>query len=108
MARASIAIFPKKLEYSDNRTKPEVPDEVFEAAQRVTANKGGCELVRSKTGLYIVAYSENGPSKRSEGWEDWLPVYVAKISTWASGGIQAEELQAFLDEKENGNEEVTD
>lgn len=110
MARASIAIFPRTLEYSDNRTKPEVPSEIFEAAQRVIEQKNGCELVRNKSGLYIVAYSENGPSKRPEGWEAWLPVYVAKINTWASGGIQIEELQAFLDakEKENENEKSTD
>lgn len=108
MTRASIAIFPRKLEYSDNRTKPEVPDGVFEATQRIMAKKDGCELVRSKNGLYIVAYSENGPSKRPEGWEAWLPIYVAKISAWESGGIQAEELQAFLDAKENKSEKTTD
>jgi hypothetical protein len=108
MARASIAIFPRKLEYSDNRTRPEVPDEVFEVALRVAENKDGCEIVRSKSGLYVVAYSENGPSKRREGWEEWLPVYVAKVSTWASGGIQEAEMQAFLESKEKENEEVSD
>jgi len=112
MTRASIAIFPRKLEYSDNRTKPEVPSEVFKAAQRIAENRKGCELVRSKNGLYIVVYSENGPSKRPEGWEAWLPIYIAKISTWASGGIQDEELQAFLNEEkenaENAENEETD
>jgi hypothetical protein len=99
MARASIAIFPKKVEYSDSRTKPETPDEVFEAAKRIAENKNGCELIRGKTGLYIVAYSESGPSKRSEGWENWLPVYVAKVQTWSSGGIQTEELTEYEQSK---------
>ncbi|MHA2279522.1 MAG: hypothetical protein ACXAC5_01335 [Promethearchaeota archaeon] len=103
MARASIAIFPKKMEYSDSRAKPETPSEVFEAAKRVIQTET-CELVRGKTGLYIVAYSENGPSKRPEGWENWLPVYVAKIEVWASGGIQTEELFEYERSKETENE----
>lgn len=100
MARASIAIFPKKVEYSDNRSKPEIPDEVFEAVKRVSTNKDGCELIRNKTGLYIVAYSKSGPSKRPEGWENWLPVYVAKIESWASGGVQIQELFEYEQSKE--------
>ncbi len=101
MTRASIAIFPKKVDYSDKRPCPETPPEIFEAVQRVIENKSGCELVRSKSGLYIVAYSETGPGNDSAGWDGWLPVYVAKIVQWASGGIRQKEMNEFLEEKEN-------
>ena len=101
MARASIAIFPKTIEYSDNRTKPEIPDEIFEIAQKLAEQKSGCELVRAKTGLYVVMYSETGPSTRPEGWENWLPIYIAKIESWKSGGIKEDEMEQFLDGKAN-------
>lgn len=101
MARASISIFPKKVEYSDDRPSPETPSEVFEAAQRVIEKKDGCELVRSKSGLYIVTYSETGPGHEAAGWHGWLPVYVAKVVQWASGGIRQKEMDEFLKEKTN-------
>lgn len=101
MARASIAIFPKKIDYVDSRPSPETPPEVFEAAQKVIEAKDGCELVRSRSGLYIVAYSETGPSNRSEGWDGWLPVYIAKVAEWASGGIRVQEMEDFVTEKKN-------
>lgn len=103
MARASIAIFPKKLKYEDSRPSPETPPEVFETAQKIIAAQGGCELVRSRSGLYIVAYSETGPSNRPEGWDGWLPVYVARVVEWAAGGIRVEEMEKF--EMENENED---
>lgn len=99
MTRASVAIFPNKLDYSDNRTRPLTPPEVFEAASRVAQNKG-CELIRSSTGLYVVQYSKSGPGKTAEGWNGWLPVYIARIETWCSGGIQELEMQEFIDSKE--------
>lgn len=102
MTRASISIFSKKVEYTDNRSIPETPPEVFEAAQRIAEAQKGCEIVRSKTGLYVVAYSETGPSNQKAGWEDWLPVYVAKVSEWSSGGIRQNELKEY---KENKNED---
>ncbi len=105
MTRASIAIFPKKVTYSDSRPNPDIPDEVFEVAKRIAEQKNGCELIRNKTGLYAIAYSETGPSKRPEGWEDWLPVYIAKIETWASGGIKKSELEEYLKEKENDQDD---
>ncbi len=98
MSRASIAIFAKKGEYSDNRTRPETPLEVFDAVQRVIDSKG-CELVRSKTGLYVIQYSETGPGKEAMGWSDWLPVYVAKINEWSSGGIKKDEMEAHLHDR---------
>jgi hypothetical protein len=104
MARASIAIFPKKIEYTDSRPSPDTPSEVFEAAQRIIEAKDGCELVRSRSGLYIVAYSETGPSNCPEGWDGWLPVYVAKVVEWAAGGIRVQEMEDFMTEKDNENE----
>jgi len=99
MTRASIAIFPKKVEYSDDRPCPETPSEVFDAAQRVIENKDGCKLVRTKSGLYVVAYSKTGPGNDPAGWDGWLPVYVAKVVQWASGGIRQKEMDEFLEEK---------
>ena len=99
MTRASIAIFPKKVDYSDERTCPETPADVFDAAQRVVQNKGGCELVRSKSGLYIVMYSETGHGNDPAGWDGWLPVYIAKVMQWASGGIRQKEMDKFFEEK---------
>lgn len=101
MTRASIAIFSQKVEYSDNRPQPEAPPEVFMAVQRVIEKKDGCELVRSKSGLYIVGYSETGPGNDPAGWDGWLPVYVAKVVQWASGGIRQKEMDEFLEEKKN-------
>lgn len=105
MTRASIAIFPRTIDYTDNRTKPEVPDELFKIAQKLVEEKQGCELVRDKTGLYIVMYSESGPGKKREGWENWLPIYVAKVQSWSSGGIKESELANYLKEQEKRNEE---
>lgn len=101
MTRASIAIFPKKVEYSDDRSCPEVPSDVFEAAQRIIKNESGCELVRSKSGLYVITHSKTGPGSDSTGWDGWLPVYVAKIAQWSSGGIRQKEMDKFLEEKKN-------
>lgn len=97
--RASIAIFPKKVDYSDDRPRPETPVEVFETAQRIIEQGEGCELVRTRSGLYIVQYSETGPSNDSSGWEGWLPVYVAKVIEWASGGIRAAEMDEYKSEQ---------
>jgi hypothetical protein len=100
MARASVSIFPKKIDYSDDRSKPEVPDEVFEAALGLIEKKSGCELIRCKTGVYIVEYRETGPTTKKEGWEDWLPVYVAQLIQYSSGGIRTQEMTDYLTQKE--------
>ncbi len=97
MTRASISIFPQKIEYSDSGPRPETPPEVFMAAQRIAEQKNGCELVRNKSGLYIVTYSATGPGKDSAGWDSWLPIYVAKATQWTSGGIQQKEMDEFLE-----------
>lgn len=97
--RASVSIFPKKISYSDNRPNPEIPDEVFEVAIKLIEQKHGCELVRDKTGLYIVSYSTTGPGKQGEGWESWSPIYIARVETWSAGGIKLEELQEYVRSK---------
>ena len=97
MNRASISIFPNKIEYTDSRSRPDTPPEVFEAALRVAISKT-CELVRTGEGMYIIDYSETGPTNRREGWEGWLPVYVAKIQRWSSGGVKQEEMDKHLAE----------
>jgi len=101
MTRASIAIFPKKVEYSDDRPCPETPPEVFEAVQRIVKNESGCELIRCKSGLYVVTYSKSGPGNDPVGWEGWLPIYVAKVAQWSSGGIRQKEMNEFLEEKKD-------
>lgn len=101
MARASIAIFPKKVEYSDNRPCPETPPEVFEAVQRVVKNGDGCELIRCKSGLYVIKYSKTGPGIDPVGWDGWLPIYVVKTNKWSSGGVQQKEMNEFIKERTN-------
>lgn len=90
--KASIAIFKNSTE-TDDLSQPRVPDDVFEAAKRVIENKG-CEVIKARDGLYVVKYSETGPFPRKVN-DEWLPVYVAKIHAWASGGIKATEMDAY-------------
>lgn len=92
MAKASIAIFKKKIEYSDDI---DVPDEIFAAANRVIESEGQ-EIVKSKSGFYIVQYSPNGPFTEKIG-DDWLPVYVARVEQWRSGGIMKKEMEDATD-----------
>jgi hypothetical protein len=93
--RASIAIFEGKSDESSTRqVKPFTPAEVFKAARRVIDSKG-CELVRTNTGIYVVAYAENGPFQAPVS-DDWLPVYICRLKKWESGGITKEEEAEFL------------
>ena len=103
MAKASIGIFPHKLEYLDNTTRPNTPDEVFEAALRVVDNKN-IEIVRTQQGTYIVQYSETGPGSSSEGWSGWMPVAISRLQIWTAGGIKVSELEEY--KKEQQDEEV--
>lgn len=104
MNRASIGIFPNKIEYSDNGVSPITPKEVFEAAQRVAKHKT-CELIRTNAGLFIVNYSENGPGKETGVWSDWMPVYIARIKEWTAGGIKNKELEKFLSSQKENNDD---
>ena len=96
MTSASVAIFKKSVEYNAEST-PCIPDDVFEAAQRVCSTKT-TELIRSRDGFYVLQYSENGPFKEDLGGE-WLPVYIARIEKWSSGGIKKSEMKAFQEPK---------
>lgn len=90
--RASIAIFKNAIEYDEDTDKPFVPSIIFETAKKVAETKG-CELVKTKNGLYVVKYSPTGPfvDTRLSG-DDWLPVYIARIEKWSSGGIRKNEM----------------
>jgi hypothetical protein len=95
MNRASVAIF-RTSDGSQKRetTTPEVPDEIFLAAKRVIESKGS-EIIKSHDGFYIVKYSERGPF--IENVPGWLPVYIAKVHEWSSGGIRQTEWQHYED-----------
>lgn len=97
MNRASIGIFQKSIEQSQNKTQPLVPDEIFEAALRVSKNHG-CECVKTNEGLYIVKYSESGPWE-SQMNDEWFPVYIAKAVKWSSGGITKQEMDYWVSNK---------
>lgn len=91
--RASVGIFNPEFKSTDNESRPVTPDAVFEAALRVIENKN-CELVRTPVGIYIVSYSELGPFQEKVS-DEWMPVYVAKMQKWRSGGIKLSELKEF-------------
>lgn len=98
---ASVAIFANNSEIEAKTevvVKPMVPDEVFEAALRVIQNKN-CEIVKSRNGFYVVNYSEHGPFQTPIG-SDWMPVYVARLHQWTSGGIKQDEMETFQSAKE--------
>lgn len=88
-----MAIFRNQTESVSETSQPHVPKEIFEAAQRVIQSKS-CELIKTRSGVYIVKFSENGPFPEKVG-NDWLPVYVARLEKWSSGGIKREEMREF-------------
>lgn len=83
----SIAIFKNSAAYHDYH----IPKEIFEAVKRVIENQS-CELVKIQTGVYIVKYSPTGPFPQKIG-EEWLPVYIARLEQWSSGGIRKSEYE---------------
>lgn len=96
-SKASIAIFQKSHTYEEKVSKPVVPDAVFKAAKRVMKSKKH-ELVEVDGGFYIVKYSPNGPFQRPMG-DSWLPVYVARIDSWSSGGVKKEEFDLWSEQQ---------
>jgi len=101
---ASIAIFKSEFDYKtvSKSTAPIVPKEIFEITQRVIENKS-CEIYRGTHGVYIIAYSESGPFPDSAHTSDkWLPVYIARMEKWSSGGVKKEEYERFLMGENNG------
>lgn len=99
--RASIGMFQKKVDYP-RESRPIVPDEIFEAALRVVKSKNS-EIIKSANGLYLVQYSESGPWINKAENIDFLPVWVARIQSWCSGGIKTSEMENFLHDKDKNN-----
>ena len=95
--KASIGIFHKSVEQTQNSPQQEVPDEVFEAAIHVQETKG-CEYVKTTGGTYVVKYNEHGPFEGKVN-DEWYPVYIMKPIKWISGGIKQIQLQQLLDKK---------
>ncbi len=89
--QASIGIFQQSVQ-SKNIPSPETPIEVFEAAKRVAESKSE-EIIRHRTGIYLVEYSETGPFKHA--MSGWLPVRITKATRWSSGGIKESEMLEF-------------
>lgn len=92
---ASIGIFRSENE-AKHQSAPIVPNELFEAVERVIQNKS-CEVLRTSNAMYIIEYRESGPFTEISS-DDWLPVYVAKVSQWSSGGITKSEMASYYSE----------
>jgi len=97
--KASIAIMHGHLkEDTKNKdTTPITPDEIFEAAGRVS-NSQNTEIIKTKTGTYIIEYSVSGPFQEKQG-DEWLPVHISKLITWSSGGIKKSEMETHQQSK---------
>ncbi len=91
--RASVAIFRKSFDEIEQSSNPTVPNELFDAAKRVIETHG-CELIKTRKGMYIVSYSESGPFQKKIS-NEWLPVYIAHVYSWSSGGIKKTEMKEF-------------
>jgi hypothetical protein len=91
--KASICIFQSSAEDSVKPiSTPEVPDEIFSAIKSVIETKNE-QVIKHRTGTYIIQYSETGPFQKK--LDDWLPVKVTKVIQWASGGVKTEEMAEF-------------
>lgn len=93
MAKASIGIFEKNLDYGPTVSCPNVSDDVFKAVEEVLETKGE-KIVKANDGFYMVKYSESGPFNDIL-IDDFLPVYVARISKWSSGGVRKKEMEEW-------------
>lgn len=91
--RASIAIFKNSVPYEENQGQPLVPSIIFDTVKKVLDTKG-CEFVKTRDGVYIVKYSPTGPFPDPIG-NDWLPVYVARLEKWSSGGVKKSEMNNY-------------
>jgi hypothetical protein len=93
MHKASISIFKKAFDYDDSEASPLVSSDVLEAVQRVIKTKG-IEIIRRIDGFFVIQYSENGPFREPIS-DEWLPVYIARIKEWTSGGVKKSEMEAY-------------
>lgn len=93
MSKAHIGIFQNKLE-PVKETRPECPEEVWVAAKNVLETKQ-TQMVRCKSGLYVISYSDNGPFnkdvQKNKLNPKWLPLYIIRVIQWTSGGIQEQD-----------------
>ena len=106
LMKASIGIYRHKVDYEKHESCPEVPDEIFQAAERVMTNKS-TEIVKTTGGLYIVEYAEHGPLRR-DGDQKFIPVWIARLEKWASGGITKKEHDAFLASRKTKEASIQD
>lgn len=102
MSKASIAIFKKEVQYPDTSSSL-VSDEFFEAIQEVIRVKG-LKILKTKDSFYIIKYRETGPFAEKFN-DDWLPVYVARIERWSSGGVTKTEFKEWESQLANGRAE---
>lgn len=93
MPKASVAIFKNKVDYPEDVSCPTVPQELFEAAKKIIESKS-CEIVRTKSGVFIISYAENGPFSTKIN-DEWLPVYIMRLHQWSAGGITKSEMSEY-------------
>ena len=91
--KASIAMFKRSVDYSTDHN-PTVPPELFEATERVIQNKS-TEILKTKGGFYVLSYSESGPWQEIDVKGDFLPIWIARINSWSSGGVRETEMDAY-------------
>lgn len=100
--KASICMFNRSADYPPDHN-PIVPSELFEAAERVIQNKN-TEILKTKSGFYVISYSESGPWQEVDVKGDFLPIWIARINSWSSGGIRENEMDAFKHSQIGENE----
>ena len=91
--KASIAIFQQSIDEEKHVSCPYTSDEVFEAAKRVIENKSS-EILKTPRGIFLIEYSPSGPFTTNIS-DEWLPVYIAKVLKWNSGGIKTSEIAQY-------------
>lgn len=92
--KASVAVFSGQARYRDYSPNPDVPDSLFEAAERVVAT-GVPEFLRHLDGTYVVLPAKAGPFAGTSSVTGWLPVRILRLEVWRSGGISDEEMAAW-------------
>ena len=91
--KASVAIFQNSIPIKNDTRTPLIGQDIFEVVLRVVENKS-TELIQNNDGLFVIAYSENGPFTIK--MKNWLPVRIIMIHQYSSGGIQKSEMDTFL------------
>ncbi len=92
---ASVAIFHNQRDFEAQVSKPLVPSQVFKKAQEIIEAKQGCAIVETRSGTYVIRYSETGPFKEKVSSE-WMPVQIIRLKQWHSGGIKQVEMNDYV------------